>query len=74
MLLIQNLFSQQRIEGEIQLNVTGIGDQDKWYYERTAISNPRWWNDYYLTNNYYYDRTPKFTGNYYEPPYAYSSP
>ena len=56
------------------MNVTGVGDQDKWYYEWTAISNPRWWNDYYLTNNYYYDRTPTFTGNYYEPPYAYSSP
>jgi hypothetical protein len=29
----QDLFPQQRTHGEIQLGVTGVGDQDKWYYE-----------------------------------------
>jgi len=56
------------------LGVTGVGDYDQWYYEWRVITDPRWWNDYYLTNNYYSGQTPMFTGDYIEPVYALSSP
>ena len=63
LLTFQNLLSQQRSEGEIILMQTGVKDQDEWKYEWRVISSPRWWNDYYLTSNYYSGSTVWFPGN-----------